>query len=325
MQPKTYTVDQIFAILNLTPEAFLRDYGRNHVVDPYSDDPRFVLGPKDEIEVKIDLPPGSVDFRSIGYNREYGIFGLSAMGDLPTTFATKYLSAINWRRLEVDKAGHSHYGYFPTERREHSHFLMEMGSTEAIRIEQIDGKPVAKFEFAIARTGNPELYCLVGNRVCQSNIRIHDIKKGDLNWKPVVIPNNPDVNDFSTRIIEGKVGTMLATRNGLHLWHNGEFTTYQETRGKNVIAVVVGIPACRISETLKEGDMSRMAYVIRRDDGCIELFTTTVNPNGKVLPVEIEDKNVRTAKSNVYIFAGNNNRWYLGTSDKVTAIEIPRC
>jgi len=324
MQPRTYTFDQIFALLNLTPEAFLRDYGRFHIMDPYSDDPQFVLVRKDEGEIAVDLSHDGVDILGIGYNREHGVFRLSAMGDLPITLVSKLLSAINWRLLTVDKDGHSLYGFFPTERRETSHFLMECECDDAIRVETIDGHPVDKFEFAITRNGNLELVCLAGGNCYQSTVKLSTVKKGTIIWRPIIIPGNSEVFDFSTRIFDDNVHTMLATGSGAYLWRNGDLALYPETKDKNVIAIVAGIPNYRTRDKrATDRDTARMAFVIRKDDGIIELFTSSIVPTSSILPVAIADDSVRTSRDDVRILAGNDGCWYLGTFDKVTAIGIP--
>jgi hypothetical protein len=324
MQSKTYSITELFAILGLVPEAFLRDYSRIVVMDANLENPKFAFVQKDDdCDISFDLPPGTVDIIGIGYNQK-GIMRLSASGDLPTTLATRLLAAINWQKLDVDETFHSSYGFFPSRSgRDFSHFIATRDSAEPVRLTNVGDKPITKLEFATLPNGTIEFACLSDERCYTATLKVDEIKRG-FNWKPVNIPGDLEVSDISTRIIDGKVGTLMATRNGLHLYRNGEVSIFVDTKGMDVTAIA-GYAGYIPRETNKAYDtVSRMGFVVRKDDN-MALYTASWNPTSKAIPVVIKDDCRIDLKDDDVRIIASASSWYIGTPNRVVCVEGPLC
>jgi len=327
MQPKLYTLNEILAILALTPESLFRDYGRVRILDPNSRDPKFVPVLKGNDDI-VDLPGDAVDIMSIGFAGE-GNLRISVTGDMPVELATQLFNAINWRILETDGTNNATYGFFYARDDKYSHFLKVKDSPEAIRLGGIHDKAVmTKFEFAGLLNGTLVLSILADNHAYQTEIRPDDIRgMGIPNFRWTCLDTKVDVLDISSRVIDNKVVTMLATRDGIFVCLDKEIVHYEATRGM-VVPVISGWFAGRFHHPITESDKDtagRTIGFIGQKGKEIDFFLAPLKQEGKVTAVSL-DPSFRTylRSDDVRVIPGNDYRWYVGAVDQMAAIEAPR-
>ncbi len=324
-RPQTHTLGGFLTTLSLAPEALLRDFGRIVVLDAKSDDPRVVAALKDSIE-GIEFPDDVVEVTGIGlyWNPETqaAIMRLSAVGDLPTALANQIMNAIDWRRLNLDSTNHASYGFFPRSGEVgYTHFITNVAADDprAVRLNHIGGKPISALEFAALPDGKLSLSAIANDNVYLTSIPTTEVREGaGFSWNPVDI--KVTARSISMRVIDGKVSTVVGTDDGVRMVRDGEIVNYKATAGKKVTALVAGFAGTSY-RTDDRYVTNTIGFVT--SDG--KVFATTLQPNGDLTPVTVDEKVAPVLKATSRILPGNDNRWYVyDGATKVAAIEIPR-
>lgn len=322
----------ILTTLNLTPEAFLRRYGWLRFVNPNADVPNVVVMERGRADEKTELPTDRADVVSIGYVHIPEInaiaLRLSALGDLPTKLATQILSAIDRRNLAIDETGHATYGFFPGSDlvEEYSHFIFVPGVTEqAVRLDNIDGAKITKFEFAGLNTGMLSLAAFAGTKAYETAIKFADVEVNTrLGWTPINV--KPDVTDISMRYIDGRITTVVGTKTGLYFWRNNEIVTYKATEGMEINAIVAGYAGRLHTTEVPLGQVGKMMAFVARTDKGLQVFTSLPDPTvTELTPVTVDDESIWTVAETVVprIIPGDDARWYVGYGNKMTATALP--
>lgn len=323
---RTISINEFTSALNLTPEALFRKFSGIHFSGVNSDSPKVTLVPRGLDRQEIDLPRGSIDLISIGVHRDSGLLRLSVSGDMPTRLATQILTAIPYGDLSYDREiGHSSYGFFNRPHDgEFSHFLMSENTEEAIHLTSVKDRNLDFFEFAVDGD-NLVLSALANGSFFRSVTPISAIKSGFVpSWKGIEITGNPTGYDLTTRIVDGKVGTVMGTEDGAYLYRDGEVVSYKETKGKVVVRVANFAGMLDSADVPSDIESINSLYFITREGESYKVWNSSMSPSNSLTSLKVSDEvSELIARDDVNLISAGSCA-YIGTPSNWSVIQANR-
>jgi hypothetical protein len=312
-------------MLRTNTEATLCRWGGIYLSDiDRSENPTVNIIPKGWGDREVDLPKDYVGIASIGsyMHDDQNILRLSTIGVLPTPIVTEIIDNITWGELSYDQdTGYSYYGFFGGKGSAYNHFVCDSKKKEVTIFTDIEGNPISKLEFAV-RDDEIELYGLSDGRFYRDTVSLSTFTGNYTpTWEWIEIPDGHTGYDFTTRYVDDKIGTIMATENGVYLYRDGEITLYSETKGKVItrIAAFAGTPYTGYDV---ENDHYRTNFVfIARDGKDVTLWTSGYTPNSKITRPTISRENSNLLKRNDLTLISDGYYVYFGVPGNWVSVE----